>query len=101
MWVSRWRAARRKGPCVRLPVQSPMKLGPVHTMFTNALQSKKSPERGAKAKACRPPGEPSQQSTGLFWQQPEGNGRLGAPLFVALLVQTPSLHGVGRLDWCP
>src|SRR5215470_12364548 len=76
-------------------------LGPVDAMDANALQGRKRPAPGAKAKAGRAPGEPSQRSDRRFRQQPEGNGRPGAPLFVALLAKTASLGIVGCRDWRP
>ena len=68
-------------------------------MDTDALHGGKRPAQGAKAKAGRAPGEPLQRSDGRFPQQPEGNGRPGAPLFVALLAKTASLGFVGCRDW--
>src|SRR5437762_6842610 len=73
--------------------------GPVNAMDTNALHSRKRSAQGAKA--GRVPGEPLQRSDGRFRQQPDGNGRLGAPLFVALLAKTASLGFVGCRDWRP
>ena len=49
----------------------------------------KRPAQGAKAKAGRAPGETLQRSDGRFSQQPEGNARPGAPLFVALILARP------------
>ena len=93
---------RADGDCARcIDSFSGVVLGPVHTMSTCALRRQKGHARGAKSKAGRPPGEASQQSAWPFWQQPEGNGRLGPPLFVAFLAQTPSLRFVKRLDWRP
>src|SRR5439155_8674480 len=46
-------------------------------------------------------GEALQRRAWPFWQQPDGNGWHGAPLFVALLAETPGLSFVGRLDWHP
>jgi len=76
-------------------------LGPVHTMSTIALQGRNCPGARRKTKPGRLPGEALQRSIGQFWQQPEGNGRPGAPLFVAFLAKTPSLAFVRRLDWRP
>src|SRR5438552_9482691 len=79
--------------------------GPVNAMDTNALHSRKRSAQGAKAKAGRVPGEPLQRSDGRFRQQPDGNGRLGAPLFVALLAKTASLGfriwQISCRDWRP
>jgi len=68
-------------------------------MDTNALQSRKRAAQGAKAKAGGLPGEHSQRCDARFRQQPEGNGRAEAPLFVTLLAKTPGLGFVVRLDW--
>ena len=81
------------------------RLGPANAMDTNALHGRKRPAQGAKAKAGRAPGEPLQRSDGRFRQQPEGNGCLGAPLFVALLAKTSRLgFRIWQLscrDWRP
>ena len=76
-------------------------LGPVNAMDTDALHGRKRSAQGAEAKAGWVPGEPSQRSDGRLRQQPEGNGRPGAPLFVALLAKTASLGFVGCRDWRP
>src|SRR5438270_11053909 len=76
-------------------------LGPVNTTSTCALQGQKGHARGAKPKAGSLPGEALQRRAWPFWQQPDGNGWHGAPLFVALLAETPGLRCVGRLDWHP
>jgi hypothetical protein len=68
-------------------------------MDTNALHGRKRAAQGAKAKAGRVPGEPLQRRDARFRQQPEGNERNEAPLFVALLAKTPGLGCVMRLDW--
>src|SRR4029079_13323910 len=78
-----------------------IELGPVHTMDASALHGRKRSAQGAKAKAGREPGEPLQRSDERFPQQPEGNGRHGAPLFVALLAKTSSIGIVGCRDWRP
>src|SRR5450755_3843859 len=70
-------------------------------MYASALHGRKGHARGAKSKTGLLPGEALQQSAGPFWQQPEGNGRPGAPLSVAFLAQTPGLRFVKRLDWHP
>src|SRR5207237_10167179 len=78
-----------------------LRLGPVHTISANALQSENDSARGAKAKAGRVPGKVLQRSEESFSQQPEGNGRPGAPLCVAFLAKTLGLSFVKRLDWRP
>src|SRR5512136_3424230 len=77
------------------------RLGPVNAMDTNALRCRKRLAQGAKAKPGRAPGETLQHRDRRFRQQPEGNGRPGAPLFVAVLAKTSSLGFVLRLDWRP
>ena len=74
-------------------------LGPVHTMFANALHCGNGTARGVKAKAGWAPGELSQRRAAPFSQQPGGNGRHGPPLCVALHAKTASLCFVERLDW--
>src|SRR6185437_3616088 len=76
-----------------------LELGPVHTMSTSALHRRKGHARGAKTKAGWKPVEASQRRAWPFRQQPEGNGRPGAPLFVAFLAKTTGLRVVKRLDW--
>src|SRR6185437_12883449 len=83
----------------RLSLSTSSILGPVHTISAHALRRENGFARGAKAKAGRAPGELLQRSAKPFSQQPEGNGRHGSPLFVALLAKTPGLCFVVRLDW--
>jgi hypothetical protein len=70
-------------------------------MVANALHRENGTELGVKAKAGWPPGELSQRRAVPFSQQPEGKGRPGPPLCVALLAKTASLRIVKRLDWRP
>jgi len=70
-------------------------------MAANALHGENGIARGAKAKADWPSGELSQQCGMPFSLQPDGNGRLGAPLVVAILAKTRGLSFVRRLDWRP
>jgi hypothetical protein len=76
-------------------------LGPVHAMDTNALHRRKRAAQGAEAKPSWALGETSQRSDVRFRQQPDGNGRPGVPLFVALPAKTASLGFVGCRDWRP
>ena len=68
-------------------------------MGANTLHSQKRAAQGAKSMAGPAPGETLQRSDERFWQQPEGNERHGAPLYVVLLAKTSSLRFVVRLDW--
>src|SRR5215470_7026523 len=89
---------RKSPPWRRFESKQP---GPANAMDTDALRCRKRLAQGAKAKAGRAPGETLQRGDRRFRQQPEGNGRPGAPLGVAVLAKTVSLGFVLRLDWCP
>ena len=93
----RSRADQPRDPAAQVPVRhaasssesaktASRRSGPVNAMDTNALQSRKRPAQGARAKAGRTPGEPLQRSDGRFRQQPEGNGCLGRH---SLLLSSP------------
>ena len=72
------------------------------TLWTQTRCTAKNAQREARSRRrVGAPGETLQPSEGRFWQQPEGNERLGPPLCVVLLAKTPGLRFVVRLDWRP